>query len=210
MLFGRAVTNASALLVTADEQHELELGDDAAPRAARDTAAEVLYDSVIELREVGTGLLGAAALKTLKLEGTTPRDPPTLKRYVANVVHALREAKLPKSRVRGATFHASEWADRLDEELSTLAEAMKDVDREAREAEATLRVKTAAMAAFDAAFTRTSTVTSALLAAVGEHELADRVRPSHRRPGRTADSHDAPPAAPGAATPAHGGKPSDG
>jgi hypothetical protein len=61
------------------------------------------------------------------------------------------------------------------------------VEREAREAEATLVAKNAALAEYDATFSSVATVVSGLLRMGGSAELAARVRPSPRRPGRTVE-----------------------
>ena len=57
--------------------------------------------------------------------------------------------------------------------------------REVREAQGTLADKNTAIAAYDIAFSRASKVLEALFLLAGETALADRVRPSARRPGQT-------------------------
>ncbi|MBK8012464.1 MAG: hypothetical protein IPK13_14025 [Deltaproteobacteria bacterium] len=54
-----------------------------------------------------------------------------------------------------------------------------------REAEATLAAKNDAMATYDARFSEVAFLVSAFLRMAGEYELADRARPSNRRPGQT-------------------------
>jgi hypothetical protein len=196
-LAARWLAHTAEAMVAADEAHEKELSDDAAPREARDAAAEKLFASVVELREVATGLLGAGATATLELTGKTPQEPVALSHAAGEVATALVEKKLPKSRVRGATFHAQEWADRLGEERGALDEALADVTKEEREAEATLITKTTAIAAYDDAFARVAAALGGLLKLAGEDDLAARVRPSTRRPGRANEDP-----APTATTPA--------
>lgn len=186
----RTLEAAITRLVQADAAHEAELSDDASPRTQRDTLATALYDDLIELKEVATGLLGSAALALLRLEGTTPRDPVVLVRHAEGVVQALQTAKLPKSRVRGAAFHAKEWAERLTEHTEALSTALGDVAREAREAEGTLIAKNRALAEHDRTFGDVATLVSAVLRMGGEAELAARVRPSPRRPGQTVELAD--------------------
>ena len=62
------------------------------------------------------------------------------------------------------------------------------VDREGREAEITQASKDKAIAAYDTAFALTAGLLEVFLRFAGEPTLADKVRPSTRRPGTTADS----------------------
>lgn len=183
----RTLEAAIDTLVQADDAHEAELSDDAGPRTRRDELATTLYDELIELKEIATGLLGSPALALLRLEGTTPRDPVVLVRHAKGVVSALETAKLPKSRVRGAAFHAKEWVERLTEHNDALSSALGDVAREAREAEGTLVAKNRALAEHDRTFGDVATLVSAVLRIGGDAELAARVRPSPRRPGQTVE-----------------------
>lgn len=79
-----------------------------------------------------------------------------------------------------------------------LSKALKDVTREAREAEGTLIKKTRAIAAYDDAFSKGVALTQALLRMAGEPEHAERLRPSARRPGTLESDEAAPPPETGA------------
>lgn len=184
----RALDRSITQVVASDAANEAELADDAEPRERRDEISATLNADIIELKEIATGLLGPAVLKALRLQGTTPRDPLALLRYAEGVVGALRTVELPKSRVRGAKFHAEEWAQRLEETIAALSEALRDVAREAREAEGTQVAKNRALAEHDRIFGDVATLVSALLRMGGEVELAARVRPSVRRPGQTVEA----------------------
>jgi hypothetical protein len=184
----RVLDRSIGQVVTADKANEAELADDAEPRERRDERAATLNADIVELKEIATGLLGRAVLQPLRLQGTTPRDPLALMRYAEGVAGALRTVELPKSRVRGARFHAKEWAERLEETIEGLSEALRDVSREAREAEGTLVAKNRALAEHDRIFGDVATLVSALLRMGGEVELAARVRPSARRPGQTVEA----------------------
>lgn len=160
------------------------MADDIGPREARDAAAQALYAKVVETGEILLGLFGGGALARLGLEGTTPRDPALLVRHVAAACKALRSVDLGKPRLKGATFSGKAVADELEALMADVQSALDDVAREAREAEATLVKKRAAMSAFDTAFSGTASLLSALLTVAGTKELASRVRPSARRPGQ--------------------------
>lgn len=162
------------------------VGDEvwSSPHHKRQGTYAELYAKVVETSEIVAGLYGAAAVRALKLDGTTPRDGALLLRHAETAIALLRTHDLGKSRVKGATLSGKATAG----ELEALAQAVKtnldDVAREAREAEGTLVKKRAAMATFDDVFSRSATLISALLALGGEKELAARVRPSTRRPGQ--------------------------
>lgn len=183
-LLARTLEERTTALTAADDAHELEMADDIAPRETRDSATQVLYSKVVEIGEIVVGLFGGGARERLGLEGTTPRDPALLVRHVAAVSKALRSVDLGKPRLKGASFSGKAAADELEALLGDVQAALDDVAREAREAEATLVKKRAAMSSFDTAFSGTATLLSALLNVAGNKELASRVRPSSRRPGQ--------------------------
>lgn len=183
----RVLDRSIEAVVAADAAHEKELADDADPRSRRETHAATLNEDILELKEIATGLLGRAVLPMLRLDGATPRDPLALMRYAEGVVEALETAKLPKSRVRGATFHTKDWTKRLTATTEALGLALQDVAREAREAEGTQVAKNRAIAEHDRVFADMAALVSTLLRVGGEDELAARVRPSARRPGQTVE-----------------------
>ncbi len=192
-LLGRMLGQGAQAMRKADDQHDAELSDDDAPREAREAAVTALYDELVELREVATGLHTTGALKALALVGVTPRDPLTLERYASGVIEALVKISdgtvvLPRSRVKGAALDAKDALRKLRREVAAVTTALDDVRREEREAQVTLSVKQAAIAKHDATFGAVANVTEGMLQLVGEHHLADRVRPSARRPGVTTEN----------------------
>ncbi|WP_441289159.1 hypothetical protein ACSRUE_46555 [Sorangium sp. KYC3313] len=198
-IVARALAEARDRMVAADEAHQAELADDAAPREARDEAAAALYTELTELREWLTGLYGAAALARLGFTDATPRDPAQLERFAGEVARALGARDLPKPRRKGIRWDTEETVLRIEGLRGALRGHLKDVAREAREAEATLLAKTAAIAAYDDRFSRAATFLVGLFRLAGHPELAARVRPSSRRPGQI--EADAPPAEPGGEAP---------
>jgi hypothetical protein len=186
-LSARALDQAIDAAVEADVAHETELADDDGFRKARDEKVAALYEAIGELKEVAVGLLGRGVTKVLRLDGTTSRDAVVLARYAGEVATALESAKLPKPRVRGAKFHADEWAEKLRADAKALTQAVNAVTRETREAEATLVAKNRALDAYDSTFTNVATIVSGLLRMGGDPEIAARVRPSARRPGQTVE-----------------------
>jgi hypothetical protein len=189
------LANAAAKMVKTDADHTHELSDDEEPRTRRDKAQAALSEELVSLRDLLNGLYGAAATRTLGFSAATPRDPTVLSRFAGEVSKALREKELPAPKRANTTVKWSPetTADEIDTLRSALDDALVDVQREIREAQGTLADKNDAMDAYDSAFSRTANLLVGLFTFAGESALADRVRPSARRPGQTDEL--APPAA---------------
>ncbi len=173
---------AKQRMVDADTAHQAELDDDAGVRASRDAAATHLYDHVVSLREMITGVYGGDTTAKL-FAGATPDDPVTLSRYAGDLEKKLGATKFPPSRIKGTKLDSAELAQDLQVKRAALDVALKSVQREVREAQVTLQAKTDAIAAHDVAFSGVATTLSGLLTLAGKPELADKVWPSVRRNG---------------------------
>jgi hypothetical protein len=187
-LLGRNIQADSAALVKADKAHEAELSDDDAPRRARDEAFEKVRSLLVDLRSGVDSAYGAAGLGVLGLKGETPSDPSAVAGAAAAALEALQDAKrkLPKPRRAGNKLDRAAYVEELTAELPPLQKALAKVANEDREKEATQRAKDQAFATNDRTFTRGAALLASLAAAAGLDDLADKVRPSGRRPGRTA------------------------
>jgi hypothetical protein len=184
-LISRALDASKTRMVDADAAHEAELGDDEPVRRARDESAQALSDRIVELREVLTGVYGAATAGAV-FSGPTPVDPVVLSRFAGEGATQLARIKLPAPRIKGATLDIAETVSALQEHRAALDAQLKGVARELREAQATLDAKNQAMAAHDELFSSAATILTGLLRLSGKAELATKVRPSARRPGQTA------------------------
>lgn len=188
-LCGRALRATKEQMVTADEAHEAELGDDEPARKARDEAFEELYAELVTQREVLTGLYGAA-VATQIMPGETPRDPVVLARFSRAVEKNLTEIPLPASRVKGATLNAADVKATLSGLREALETRIEAVTREVREAQTTQSAKRQSMDTYDGMFGGVAGVLSHLLLVAGDRDLAAQVKPSARRPGQTAAQAD--------------------
>jgi hypothetical protein len=186
-LMARRLDGTGATLVRADEVHEKELGDDAEPRDRRDAAAATLYATSTEVRDQIASVNGDGAVTALGITGPTPTDASELATWASSLIKGLRDKALvlPPPKRRTARIDREVMAEELEAALLPLTRALKDVSRERREAEATQATKNAAMTSHDAAFSQTAGLCTALFRASGLDHVADRVRPSRRRPGRT-------------------------
>lgn len=186
-LCARVLEDAKDRMVKADAAHEAELGDDAPIRAARDAAAAALYTRLVELREVLIGVYGAEVVGKV-LSGPTPEDPVVLERYAGEVAERLGKIKLPAPRVKGAKLDPGDIAGSLGEHGDELKKQLKAVQREIREAQATLAAKNAEVAAYDERFAGVAMTLAGLLRIAGQRDLSAKVKPSTRRPGQTAEA----------------------
>jgi len=184
-LIGRALCGEKDRLVSADEAHERELGDDAEVRAARDEAFETLYSEMVNLREVLTGLYGGTYAASL-FQGITPRDPVVLVRFAELVEKNLQSATLPKARIKGASLDKDEEIGKLAGLRKALDGHLKAVNREVREAQVTQAAKNETMDEYDDLFGAAATVLSGFLRLSGKDELAANLKPARKRPGQTA------------------------
>jgi hypothetical protein len=199
-LLGRKVRADHATLAAADTAHETELSDDDAPRQARDEAVEKVRAILVDLRSGVDSAYGLAGLAVLGLKGETASDPTSVAGAADAALGALQDPKrkLPKARRAGNKLDRGAYVDELKAELPDLRKALVKVAKEEREEEATQLAKDEALAANDRSFSRGAAAIAALAAVGGLDDLADKVKPSGRRPGRTAvedgETVEAPPA----------------
>jgi len=171
-------------MVSADETNELELADDAPARDERDQLATELSSQLVDLRGVLAGFYGSGIASAV-LPGQTPRDPVVLERYAGQVASNLSTVQLPAARLPGAQLDTATISSDVAALQVRLRSQLETVAREVREAQDTLAKKNRAVEDYDRVFQGVATVLTGLFVLAGEDELANKVRPSLRRPGRT-------------------------
>lgn len=181
-------------LTAADQRHRDEVSDDDEHREKRDEAARELNRQILKLRDSFTGIYGATARKTLGFDDRTARDPMPLLAQGQRLLDNLRHPglQLPAPQTPGIEVDLALILPPLETAVETLRVAIQDVAREKTEADLTLVSKNEALAAFDDTFLWVARALAALYSLAGEYELAARVRPSRRRPGRTETVDDQP------------------
>lgn len=147
-----------------------------------------LRRELIDLRNLLRGRFGARPSQSLiGVRGRTGRDPVVLLRQADRAVARLRDAErpLPPSKVPIAAGQRSRWArpvaqaaERLRATARALGEAFKRADL-AR----TLRQR--ALEDFNQVFVRVAGFFEAIYLVIGRQDLAEKVRPARRRPGKT-------------------------
>jgi len=175
-------------LVASDETHLLELQEHRAARARRDTASAALAERLVQLRKAMTGVFGDLAADGYKgIGGAMIRNPEILARKARRVLERLQSGtpEMPPPRVPGFTVDPQPWAGLLEGPLRELEEALKEVADDRRDSEGTLVAKHEALEAYDRAFQKVAQLQESLFRFADLKGLAERVRPSSRRPGET-------------------------
>lgn len=198
-LLVRTLQQSLTAMIDADDAYQNELLDDAAPRQQRDEAAAALRQRLIDLRDTLGGLFGSALVQSSGFGTTTPTDPTLLSRFAVGIIQALDGVKLPKPKLPGLTVNAKQLVTELDALRKNLDQALAEVSRETREAQATLSARNAAQAAFDERYTGVASLLSGFLRLAGKGDLADQVRLTWRR--ASSETSEEPPAEPAEPSP---------
>lgn len=157
-------------------------------RGERDDKARHLGNAVGRLRRTILNQFQAPKLEALGLASRNPRDPVALLRLADRVGKTFRRDDLSQwlgepffvesFDLRAQASEVASAADELRRVLWRINGAQRDLDREV-----TTKAKT--QEEYDVLFLHTARTFEAFCRLAGERELADRVRPSIRRPGRT-------------------------
>jgi hypothetical protein len=160
-------------------------------------ASAALWAAREEGRNLANGVADAdEAHEREPSDDLTPREPRDASVQALDLGLARRK-RMRKSGIDAKVVEALEafkldceaFADELSALSKNVTSALGDVAREAREAEATLVKKNAAMAPSTAA-----SPTPQPAKCIGQKPLASRVSPSSRRPGQVVSDEDAAPA----------------
>ncbi|HVK66887.1 MAG TPA: hypothetical protein VM694_20520 [Polyangium sp.] len=158
-----------------------ERADDGPVRATRDQKATALTALLSQLRRAVDDHLGAAALATYGLATESPRVPAKLLQYGTNVARLLGEFPTSVVSSLGTTFDTKLALDVLKTHCKELEAAVADDHREARELEAALAARNRAGAAWSHTYQGTASSLEGLYRLAGYQDLAEKVRPTHRK-----------------------------
>ena len=184
-LFVRYLASKTTALQQADSAHEAEISDDAQPRAERDEAEGELRETTVEFRNAITAKYGDVGLRTMGVYEPPPRGAPELAKYARSLHVALVDASrtLTGSARRGLQVDRAAMATELLPPVERLEAALRKVTQEASELHLTQTAKDRAMEENDLAFMGVANAVEGLLTLAGREDLAERVRPSRRKPG---------------------------
>lgn len=183
------VTRDIALILKDAEQdleetasaHADELADDDPIRQERDEAAIDLGAGFLSARSLVTGVFGMKFAKRVGLDVRVEDRPDLMKKIGASVIRLLRKTKKPATSFAGSKVNLASVADELDVKVVRLAGLLSSLKREEREAQHTMIARDQAAAHWNLVVTLAGNWLEGLARIAGEHEIADRVRPTERR-----------------------------
>lgn len=192
-LLNDVLEHAGAELAEADLAHAAELADDEEPRQARDAAAGAIREKLLSLRDLISGAYSAPIAASFQLGEALPETPMLLVQRAKTVARALRETK-PKAAPKHASLklNLTSLADELDEVCEPLQSALTDVQREEREAQATLLRKNRATAEWERIYDGVTHMAYGAYILAGRADLAARIEPTVRKRSGTDPDPNAP------------------
>lgn len=176
-------------LIAADQAYVDELADDAEPRARRDQAGEKLHAALFSMRGICDLTYVPDNIETLGFPKMMTRDNSLMLSQGKRAYSKLNnpEMPMPKAQFEGVEIPPAVLANALKPIIDAVEQALNDVDREHKEAEIVRLHRNRAIEHFDHIFLWVARTLESLYSLAGEIEAAQRVRPSVRRPGRTAE-----------------------
>jgi hypothetical protein len=183
----RLLAVAVRQLVGAGERHRDEIDNDIRLRQRRDELVGFLGTKVSRFRNTLDGVFGAgSAIQLAGLGGRTEQEPMAL---LAQVEDILRRFANPTTELGspgfGLQLDPTTVVGEFQGEYQELRDLLSELQSENRRSDATVIAKQAAMEDYDKQFRWIAGCLESLYHLAGQHELAERVKPSTRRSGRT-------------------------
>lgn len=187
--FGRALKQRLARLVAADETHYKEKAVYSALLKKRDSLTKDLTKLVVALRRIVLGEHENPDMGQLGFEGETAREAVPLLRQADRVVEVLAGGEiddiLGPPIFQDSTFEPKDRGNQLKKKADELRVVVDEIGDAKRLTEAAFLAKEEAADGYDQLFLRAGRIFEDSCRLVGRDALADRIRPSDKRPGRT-------------------------
>lgn len=166
-----------------DRQTEAERHDDLAPRSERDESAARAYRTLVDVRRVVQGALGDdGVVRYLAIQGRLPQNPLGIANQVEDTIGRLTDPDVDLPEVE-AGWMSLDW-DRLVETLreafEPLRNAIREIDRQQRNADLAVIQKEEALRSFQDDYSGWSDVLRGMYVAASQRELASRLTPTTR------------------------------
>lgn len=181
------LTEAKDGMISANTTHLGQLAFIVDLKERRDELNNNLFSRFLKARHTVETLFGSdKRFPVLAITGDTPDDPTGLVAQVRETVGFLRDPKVktPELGLDGVALDPPAMADQLASEANELDGALIGINEAEKQADVTRQAKNDAIETYDRKFLRVARLAEALFHFAGMHELATRVRPSTRRPGR--------------------------
>ncbi|TKC98450.1 hypothetical protein [Polyangium fumosum] len=188
-LLGRITTS----LVEADQVHTNELADDDGYRKRREQTIADLRGQLFALRTAFTNNYDVSVAAAYGLAVALPDDNQSLIHTAGSVEKLLRTRPLiEKPKMKGLTIDPLLTADDLKAAADAMQSALGDVERERREAQATLDKKNTELETWGRRYPAIADLASLLFVLADRQALADRVKPTARRRAGLPETEDLP------------------
>ncbi len=184
---GTELRSAQQGMVAANTAHVGQLARIVALQDQRDSLSQGLLGRFLKARHGLEGLFGTRqGFPMLAVAGDTPRDPTGLVHQVRETVDFLRQPKVerPSLDLAGFQIDLVATATQLGGEADELDGVLAHLERARKDADVTRQAKNDAIDRYDSIFLWVARALESYFHLAGMHELAERVRPSARRPGR--------------------------
>lgn len=163
-------------------------------RGEREQLTGSLYEDFSSMRRTieelyrGRGKDNVNAFVVAGIQGPTAQKPTKLLRQIDLAIGHMQQPDLefPESRFGETRFEPATLVEVLKPRCERLHQVQGDLRRVAAETNASRKEKNRAVEAHKETFLWVSRSAESLFHLAGEHELAERIRPSTRRPGRRA------------------------
>ncbi len=187
--FGRVLKELLAQMVAADEAHYAKKAVQNAMLEKRNDLSGKLTRLLVALRRTILGHHEKPDLHQLGLEGETARDPVPVLRQADRIVEILAGGEIDELLgdpiFEGCSFEPKDRGQQLQAQADELRFVVDGIGGVKRRTENAFLDKEEAIKAYDQLFTRAARTFEDWCRLIGRDELADRIRPSESRPGRT-------------------------
>jgi hypothetical protein len=182
----RMLAAAVQNLVTAGSRHLREIDSDIKLRQRRDELVSLLGTKVSNFRKMLDSLFGpGSALQLAGLDGRTEQEPVALLAQIERILDRFGpDAEMASPAFRAFQMDPQAVAEDFAE-YQELKDLVSELNRENRRSDATIIAKNEAMSRYNLQFRWIAGCLESLYHLADQHELAERVKPSTRRPGRT-------------------------
>ncbi len=178
---------AKTEMISANTAHLGQLALIVELKARRKALTGTLFSKFSKSRRIFETVYGSSRrFPVLAISGDTPSDPTGLVTQVRDTAGFLQDPRVtaPALDLPGIELDPRAVAARLTADANELDGVLVDINEAEKQADATRNAKNAGISGYDRKFLRIARVAESIFHYLGMHELATRVRPSTRRPGR--------------------------
>lgn len=181
------VEHRAAVLIGADHAKLGKADIEALRRIAKTKTADELRRQYVRQRDAFVNLYDELLARRAGFESNVETEAVLLVFQVRRAVDGLAALFDAGETFAGVTVDVSAYGKALEPNLLKLESILHQVNFDTRTTQGRLRIKDLAIEAHDVAFSAGARCLEAVFRLAGMPELADRVRPSERRPGRRED-----------------------